>query len=1204
MAKGLRLLVKASGALAQPSISLGLNKPEYVSTPLFTSIGRSKGLAAAAVPEWRIVAPCDAADPGNPWQACHAFLDAAAAVGAPAEFAEPDLEQQWLTPREDLHGLSLAGNCDTAAQQNPSYPRDRDNDLWFRDAVHGQYDSALSETPDPGPGKRVRIAHLDTGYDPAHKSLPLFLNTSLQRNFVDDDRPKDASDDSSGFFNNIGHGTGTLSILAGASVAKGRPMGVAPFAEVVPVRVANRVVLFSNSAVAQAFDYVHGLCAVYDTRIHVITMSMGGVASQAWVEAINALYDAGVFVVAAAGNNYANLPVRQIVYPARFNRVVAACGVMQDGKPYADLSPALMAGNYGPPDKMATAIAAYTPNTPWARFGCSAIVDGNGNGTSAATPQVAATAALWIQKNRKAYDAYSAPWMRVEAVRKSLFESARFDPDLRDHFGRGRLAAKDALHTVAAQETALVMQAQDSAPFPLLKLLTGVGLEAVPKGRQAMLELEALQAVQTTGLPADLLTAMESGVPSIRVAAQIADALLAKPGLSDALRATLGGTNRQSGPRSPVPVPLPPTSVATPAKPIQRPIDPVGVLHLSLALAPPVAPPAVRRLRVFTFDPARSLDLDTAAANVATVAVRWEAGLQPGPVGEYLEVVDVDPASGCCYAPVDLNHPFLIAQNGLAPSEANPQFHQQMVYAVAMRTIDFFEKALGRAALRASRYVRNDDGDVTGEFYVRRLRIYPHAIRMANSFYSSDRKALLLGYFNARQGDAGTSLPGGRIFCATSHDIVAHETSHALLDGLHRRYQEATNPDVLAFHEAFADIVALFQHFTIPEALIGQILKTRGDLESESLLGQLAVEFGQATKGGYAALRSALGFSNSDGKWQRAKPSRSDYDPSKDPHDLGAVLVSAVFAAFSNIYRMRSADLIRLATGGAGVLPEGAISYDLAGRLAAEASKLAAHILAICIRALDYCPPVDLTFGDYLRALITADRDLVPDDTRGYRIAFISAFRDRGIYPSNVQALSVDSATWEPPPLPLTNFEALVKQLDLDWTLETDREAAFNRSRDNACKVHRWLMDPVQAAELDALGFVAVNGKPVTTTYTKPTGEEMVTGELQGIEVHSVRPAHRTGPDGQSRSSLIIEITQTLRVGVAHQRIRCGCTLVIGLDAARTTYFVRKKMLSVIASAAARALSLQPGVEMSLRANYFGSDTPPREPFALLHRHN
>ena len=56
------------------------------------------------------------------------------------------------------------------------------------------------------------------------------------------------------------------------------------------------------------------------------------------------------------------------------------------------------------------------------------------------------------------------------------------------------------------------------------------------------------------------------------------------------------------------------------------------------------------------------------------------------------------------YEPVDLNDPQLLAQDGWAPSEGNPQFHQQMVYAVAMTTIGNFEKALGRKALWAPRY--------------------------------------------------------------------------------------------------------------------------------------------------------------------------------------------------------------------------------------------------------------------------------------------------------------------------------------------------------------------------------------------------------------------------------------------------------------------------------------------------------------------
>src|SRR5207244_1651459 len=110
----------------------------------------------------------------------------------------------------------------------------------------------------------------------------------------------------------------------------------------------------------------------------------------------------------------------------------------------------------------------------------------------------------------------------------------------------------------------------------------------------------------------------------------------------------------------------------------------------------------------------------------------------------------------------------------------------------------------------------------------------------------------------------------------------------------------------------------------------------------------------------------------------------SAYDRTTEPHERGALLVAAVFDAFLAIYRSRVADLLRIATGGSGILPPGSISGDLTNRLAREAAKSAQHLLTICIRALDYCPPVDITFGDYLRALITADVDLVPEDDHHY----------------------------------------------------------------------------------------------------------------------------------------------------------------------------------------------------------------------------
>jgi hypothetical protein len=227
-----------------------------------------------------------------------------------------------------------------------------------------------------------------------------------------------------------------------------------------------------------------------------------------------------------------------------------------------------------------------------------------------------------------------------------------------------------------------------------------------------------------------------------------------------------------------------------------------------------------------------------------------------------------------------------------------------MVYAVTMTTIDRFERALGRKAMWADRYQR--DGSVSpDDQFVRRLRIYPHALRMANAYYSRNKMSLLFGYFPATEDRTSGLFPGGMVFTCLSHDVVAHETTHALLDGFHEYFMEATNPDVLAFHEAFADIVALFQHFTFPEVLAHQITMTGGDLGSENLLGQLATQVGHA-RGTHGALRDAIGrYDPEQRKWVKHEPDPSELDNTIQVHARGAILVAAVFDAFLSIYQHR-----------------------------------------------------------------------------------------------------------------------------------------------------------------------------------------------------------------------------------------------------------------------------------------------------------
>jgi hypothetical protein len=623
--------------------------------------------------------------------------------------------------------------------------------------------------------------------------------------------------------------------------------------------------------------------------------------------------------------------------------------------------------------------------------------------------------------------------------------------------------------------------------------------------------------------------------------------------------------------------------------------------------AAPIPRPVSRRLCGYSFDPSISIKLETMSISEIVYKVPWEVNLEKGPVGEYLEVVDYDPPSQAFYAPVDLSDPFLIAQDGLAPSAGNPQFHQQMVYAVAMTTINNFEQALGRKVQWRPtwRQVKNE----WKETYLPRLRIYPHALREANAFYNPQKRALMFGYFSATGINPGTHLAGGTVFACLSHDIIAHETTHAILDGIQRRFMENTHPDALAFHEAFADIVALFQHFSFPEVLRQQIAKTRGDLASQNLLGQLAQEFGVAI-GNYGSLRDALGQVNPvTQKWEPLVPDPKDYQNITEPHARGSILVAAVFDAFTSIYKHRTQDLMRIASGGTGVLPSGALHPDLVNRLAREAAAAARQVLLMCIRALDYCPPVALTFGDYLRALVTADTDLVPDDDLGYRVAFIEAFQRRGIYPRDVRNLSVESLVWRPPlnieTQYFTRFAQKLNFIPDRSRLFSDRQVTFTEMAHYRAVLHNFIKDHVE----DKHAFEKLTGI-VLSPDSWPADMPPLHENQVAFEVSSLFPAQRIGPDGDQLNQMFFSITQKINVPLDPADPNCdtfpfrgGCTLVIDLNTQKLLYRIAKPIGDPIRLQQEMSYIKESG-SGSLRATYFShfKQEVEKEPFAQLHR--
>ena len=660
--------------------------------------------------------------------------------------------------------------------------------------------------------------------------------------------------------------------------------------------------------------------------------------------------------------------------------------------------------------------------------------------------------------------------------------------------------------------------------------------------------------------------------------------------------------------------------------------------------------PAYRRLRGYAFDPITSLDLDTADINQIVYKIPWEDNLAPGPEGEYIKVIDRDPASDAIYKPVDLNDPAILASDGLEPSETNPQFHQQMVYSVVMTTIKNFEKALGRKVMWSPMQTYDDNNKMIFKF-VPKLMVYPHAVRDQNAYYSPDRKALLFGYYNATPADTSTFLPGGVVYSCLSHDIVAHETTHALLDGMYSRFMEVTHPDVAGFHEGFSDIVALLQHFTYPEIVANQIRQVKGDLETENMLGKLAVEFGQSI-GESHSLRDAIGRSE-NGKWIPQTPTTTDYENNLECHERGALLVSAVFDAFIAIYKGRTADLVRLATGGSGIVPPGEIHPDLVTRLTNEASKVASHLTNMCVRALDYCPPVDLNYGDYLRALITADKELVSDDPYHYRIAFINAFRKRGIFPDGVPNLSVDTLCYnqqdneEDKGQVHKKIALFLRAYKEKLAYVPDRESIFNETRDfiigdrskNITGLHDYIFNS-DGASTNAIQFENLTGLVFSDQY-KDFGIRTSKTFKKGpsIEIHSLRIHNRTGPNGNLQNQIIMTLMQQCKVAVTRDQngvevfskfrygnktdqagesmiFRGGCTLIFDLDDLTLRHAIRKPIFDMrhLSNNKNRKLKFnekrmlmqyrcQNG-DLADKMAFAGEMHDPSEPFAFIHRKN
>jgi hypothetical protein len=496
------------------------------------------------------------------------------------------------------------------------------------------------------------------------------------------------------------------------------------------------------------------------------------------------------------------------------------------------------------------------------------------------------------------------------------------------------------------------------------------------------------------------------------------------------------------------------------------------------------------------------------------VSVPYE-DLEPGPIGHRVCVVDYDSSTQTMYKPaaVDRNGAEQVPADDAAMLR-DPAFHAKNVYALVTRTLARFEYALGRR--------------VGWGFSAHQLKVVPHAFEEMNAFYSPEAESLVFGYYPSKSGTAFTCL---------SHDVVVHETSHALLDGLRKRFMAPSSPDQAAFHEGFGDIVALLSVFSLGKVL-GTLLEHGIDEGSEPLKGLIAKEevsmagLMNSVLLGLAEEMGAEAGSARAGALRRSvqiEPDESilDWPEYEEAHSRGEILVAAMMRAFVDTWTRRLDSL-------------GTIDGDYLdlGRVAEEGATIAELMLTMAIRAIDYTPPIHIEFGDYLSALLTADGEIRADDSRyELRRGLLEWFGGYGIKPASGTA----DGRWEPPQVPLdyegVRFQGLqsdpVEMFALLWAnrrrLRLDPSAytriasvrpCVRTSPDDGLPLRETVAECVQmvriyARELGQFGLTPPVGMPPDCEITLEGGSTLVLDEYGRLkyEIYNRLPGKRAGAD-------------------------------------------------------------------------------------------
>jgi hypothetical protein len=194
-------------------------------------------------------------------------------------------------------------------------------------------------------------------------------------------------------------------------------------------------------------------------------------------------------------------------------------------------------------------------------------------------------------------------------------------------------------------------------------------------------------------------------------------------------------------------------------------------------------------------------------------------------------------------------------------------------FAVVRQVLTMYQRAVGGAPLP---WEWNSSTNTDP------LLLFPHAGETANAYYSRTEKALKFFYFRNKPTDPF-------VFTCRSLDIVAHETGHAVLDGLKPNWIMASNtPQTGALHESFGDLTSVFLTLSQLDQVEAIIAQTKGNVHDKTFLSDLAEQFG-------LALGRPNGLRNADNNLKLS-------DVGTEVHDLSQVFTGAIYDILADIY--------------------------------------------------------------------------------------------------------------------------------------------------------------------------------------------------------------------------------------------------------------------------------------------------------------